>query len=485
MVEKQFPPQGYVPTRSSLTGIEVYMPAPIIDNYEQQVAFACPNCGGVQAYNVSDGGLSCTSCGYYQPPQGKRVGRGASTNEFITQESEQRKAERLKRQLGASLATGAGVADDAQEAVSSASDSATLSTAETATLQAQASSMPASPITQAPTSEQYDWGDGRNELECNNCGATILLDPKSLTHVCPFCGSSSVVQHAFDHDKMRPRYLVPFTVESQPAMSNIKDWLGSSWMTPSDLQKRAGLDELTGIYLPYWTFTATTSATWKAEVGHTRTRRDSKGRTQTYTVWKWESGSVRLPIRDLLVAGTAKLNQRLLDEVDQFNLGSLVEYEPSYLAGFNAQTYDIGLDTAWSSGREIMRDQTKSACYQQASTSKVRNFSMNLDYADEVWRYVLLPVYLTTYQYDGKAFSVMVNGQSGIIIGQRPIEWRKVGLALGASIVPSILVALSALLFFEGETSQQVLIVAGAFAVVGALIAAWLVWSALNIRKAS
>ncbi|MEM9950435.1 MAG: hypothetical protein AAF846_02450 [Chloroflexota bacterium] len=484
MSDQSFPPKGYVPTRSAMEGVLVFMPAPQIDDYEHQVDFACPNCGGIQAYNVSDGGLSCTSCGYYQPPQGAKVGRRASTNEFITQESEQRKEERLKRQLGTSLATGATAVDVASQASTQGKADAELSAAETNALHAQASAIASQTMDGSPSSSDYDWGEERSELECNNCGASILLDPKSLTHVCPFCGSSSVIQHAFDHDKMRPRYLVPFKVETEPAMMQIREWLGSSWMTPSDLQKRAGLEDLTGIYLPYWTFTAVTSANWKAEVGHTRTR-TRNGKTETYTVWKWESGSVRLNIRDLLVPGTAKLNRDLLDAVDQFDMSSLVEYEPSYLAGFNAQMYDIGLDDAWTSGREIMREQTKGACYQQASTNKIRNFSMGLDFADEQWRYVLLPVYLTTYRYENEAFSVMVNGQSGLIKGQRPIEWRKIGLAMGASIIPSIIIALTALLFFEGEQSQQVLIVAGAFAVLGAAISGWLVWTALNIRKAA
>ncbi len=485
MAKNQFPPAGYVPTRSALDGVIVYMPAPQIDDYEQEVEFACPNCGGVQAYHVVNGGLSCTSCAYYQPPQGQRVGHRAVSNEFITEESEKRKAERLKRQLGSALATGAAAAGESANAVSSASDNASLSSAETHSLNSRSKSIKPVSVGRPPTSADYDWGEERNELECKNCGASVLLDPKSLTHICPFCGSSSVIQRAFDHDKLRPRYLVPFKVDSEPAINGIKQWLGNNWMTPGDLQKRAGLDRLTGIYLPYWTFTATSSADWKAEVGHTRTRKNSEGETETYTEWRWESGSVRLPIRDLPVSGTAKLNQGLLNEVNQFDMGKLVEYDPAYLAGFNAQTYDINLDTAWTRGREIMREQTKSACYRQASTGKVRNFSMGLDYADETWRYVLLPVYLMSYRYKNEAFSVMINGQTGFITGQRPVEWRKVGMAIVASLMPAMIAALTALLLFEGENAENILNAAGVFALVGLAISLWIVITAFNVRKAS
>ncbi|MEO1162224.1 MAG: hypothetical protein AAFV98_00450 [Chloroflexota bacterium] len=460
MAERKFPPEGYVPTRSTIEGVMVFMPKPEIDDYEKQIAFACPNCGGVQAYSVSDGGLSCTSCGYYQPPTGMRVGRSASTNEFITQESQQRKEARLARQLGT---TGTAGAVGATGASAQSADESTSGN--------------------VPIADEYDWGEERRELECENCGASILLDPKSLTHVCPFCGSQRVVQHAFDYDKMRPRYLVPFKVDDRQALTVIREWLGSSWMTPADLQERAGLDDLTGIYLPFWTFSSLCSAAWRAQVGKTRRVRRN-GKMVSETVWQWESGTVRKQINDLLVPGTSKLNNRLLNDVTQFSMRGLVEYDPSYLAGFNAQTYDVERDIAWQRGRELMRDATKQACYSDASSSKIRNFSMNLDYSGETWRYILLPVYLTTYRYQQDTYSVMVNGQVGQISGQRPVDWRKVGAAMAACFIPAVLITLVIIFFMEGEEAQDTLLFAAVAGGVGLLAAVFLVRSALNVRKA-
>jgi predicted RNA-binding Zn-ribbon protein involved in translation (DUF1610 family) len=159
MAEEKFPPTGYVPTLSVLSGIQIFMPAPKIESLDLRVDFACPNCGGVQAFNVSDGGLSCTSCGYYQPPKGMRVGRSAESNEFRTQASERQKEERIQKSLsGASVATAA-------------------------------AALPSTPAPAPSTSEgDYNWGEERRELTCNNCGASVLLAPQALTHVCPFCG---------------------------------------------------------------------------------------------------------------------------------------------------------------------------------------------------------------------------------------------------------------------------------------------------------
>jgi len=115
---------------------------------------------------------------------------------------------------------------------------------------------------------------------------------------------------------------------------------------------------------------------------------------------------------------------------------------PSYLAGLLAQAYDVPLESAWAAAREQMRDRTREACYGQASTSQARNFSMSLDFSDESWRYVLVPAYVAAYRYGGQSYHVMVNGQTGAIAGQRPVDWTRVWLAVAAMVAPGLLLGL-------------------------------------------
>jgi hypothetical protein len=127
-------------------------------------------------------------------------------------------------------------------------------------------------------------------------------------------------------------------------------------------------------------------------------------------------------------------------------MDALCPYEPSYLAGFGAQSFDIPLDKAWETGRQQMREQSRKACEGRASSSQIRNFSMELDFAAETWRYILLPVYLATYTYDHRTFQAMINGQTGAVAGQRPVDWTRVWLAIAASLAPGLLLGLFGLL---------------------------------------
>ena len=98
-------------------------------------------------------------------------------------------------------------------------------------------------------------------------------------------------------------------------------------------------------------------------------------------------------------------------------------------------------------GRHTMRGKTKEACKKQATSSRMRNFSMNLAFKDENWRYLLLPLYVATYNYGSATYQVLINGQTGILAGQRPADWKKVLLASAGMMLPAMLLGLLTLLF--------------------------------------
>jgi DNA-directed RNA polymerase subunit RPC12/RpoP len=386
MDAQPFPPAGFVEAESTVDGILVYRPAPEDAGPERAVVdFSCPRCGGTTAYSVAGGGLRCEYCGYYEAPERQVVGKGAREFEF--------KVETMERAA-------------------------------------------------------HGWGTERKDLSCEGCGAHVSVPPRSMTVSCPFCGSSKLVQTPGRQDALRPRFLVPFEVTDEACRRTIREWLGSSWMVPGDLQRLAGAVELTSMYLPTWTFDGVARARWRAQVGHTKTERYRSGgewKTRTRTEWRWESGNVTRAFDDLPIPGTARLSQVLLERIKDYDLSGLAAYDPQFLAGSHAQAYDVPLEEAWEAARHRMREATRAACRDQASTSKIRNFSMELDFSDESWRYILVPAYVGAYRYGGDPYQLMVNGQTAEVAGQRPVDWTKVGLAIGAALAPGVLITLAGL----------------------------------------
>jgi hypothetical protein len=244
-------------------------------------------------------------------------------------------------------------------------------------------------------------------------------------------------------------------------------------MHPPELRSVRALQELTGVYLPFWTFDADIHADWRAEVGTERVERyreDGEWKTRTVIDWNWRSGRVGVPIDDHIVAATDRVSRVILDKVAPFNLGQLAEYEPGYLAGWQAKAYDVQLQAGWKIAKEEMRDKAKRACYRDTGSSHVRNFRMTADFADERWRYILLPVYLASYPFDGRTFQVMVNGQTGSVAGQKPVAWLRVWLAIAALLSPGACLGLLGLLTLPLGGVGTVGLVLGFVLLVAALI---------------
>lgn len=310
----------------------------------------------------------------------------------------------------------------------------------------------------------HGWGQARKELVCRSCAAHTTLSAEMLTHTCPFCGSNKVVQMKAPQDALRPRFLIPFSVTTAQCRQTMASWLVDIWMLPQGLQRLGRSTDFVPIYIPSWTFDARARATWRAEVAKRRTR---KGKTET--VWRWENGKVNLFYDDLLVPGTGKLSNLLLSQVDQYDLQALVPYDPTFLAGIQAQAYDTPLEDAWARARRAMRRHTKEACQDQASSNRMRNFSMTLDFSEESWRYVLLPLYVAVYRYGNESYQVLINGQTGEIAGQRPVDWRKVALAIAAMLLPGILLGIAAAVTtaVSGQDTSSWLIFAVVFFIFG------------------
>jgi len=424
----EFPPPGYIPVESKVSGIDVFEPAPQEAQEEHPVVdFECPQCGATTAYSIADGGLTCSHCGYIE--QMRTIVSGKSSEEFEF----------------------------------------TLETMEKAA---------------------RGWGEERQELECQSCGARTTLRKENLTHTCPFCGSNKVIQREAAQDNLRPRFVIPFKITASECQQVAKKWLGSSWMTPAGLKRLENMDAFTPVYLPFWTFDAASTAAWKAEVGHTRTERyydasSKTWRTRTRIDWRWESGRVQLSFDDLPVPGTRRLSALHLNKVRNFELRQLAPYTPEYLAGFQALSYDIPLESAWEIGRQEMREQTRKACHNQASTNLVRNFSMTLDFSDESWRFVLLPVYVSAYRYNEKVYQALVNGQVGSVSGQRPVDWLKVWLVAAVISLPGILLSLLGLVTIPlGGIGVVIGGVGGVLLVIGLVVAGIILFKASRLDDA-
>ncbi len=413
-------PNGYVQTESAVDGISVYMPGQAAASTSPQ-RYVCPACGASTRYDVSAGGVACEHCGYTVAVQAGQPGRRAEEFEFTLE-----------------------------------------------TLNAAA----------------HGWGVERREIHCDACGAEMALDTGAITSTCPFCGSNQVSLRQAAPDKLQPRYMIPFQLKGADLSQRAAAWLGRGWFHPDGLARSVNMDHFSGVYLPFWTFDAHMRCSWKAEVGRTHTVRNADGSTRTETRWHWRSGRVDVTVDDLVINGSSHISSRILERIQPFEMSGLTDYSPDFLAGWSAHAYDVSLPDAWEKGKVRMREQARQACQDDIAEAQVRNFSMRADFADETWRYVLLPVYLASYRYKEKVYQVMANGQTGEVAGQKPVEWLKIWLAIAALLLPGLIIGLVGLPLLVTGIGVLPVALGGILLVIGVVLAVILYRKAVESEAA-
>lgn len=296
----------------------------------------------------------------------------------------------------------------------------------------------------SPTLETYT---------CAGCGATTTFDPRTQMLRCPFCGTAVAIRATAagaTPPASVPRLVLPFTVEKTAAIDSIRDWLGSSFFAPRDLQSRSALDRGQGTYVPFWRLDAHTSSEWEGEVSETRTRRvsrqftDSDGKTgsrmedEDYKIWHPRTGTHDGQHR-VWISGSTGLVQTEADQLMPFPEEGMLTFTSDAIAGYSAEEPGLDLDGAWAAGEPRITQLERDACAKEVE----RVTRVDTRISDRSAALCYLPIWIFGYRYEGTDYRVLLNGHTGEIVGKRPKSKTKIiGTIAAVALIIAIIVVL-------------------------------------------
>lgn len=291
-----------------------------------------------------------------------------------------------------------------------------------------------------PTVKAHRWAEAERLLTCGQCGAATLLPPGAQSAVCPFCGGAALVRAPEERELVLPQGLLPMALDGEAAHQAARAWLGNGWWAPGDLAHLVREKKLRPAYAPFWVFEAGLTLRWRAEVS------EGYGRDQR---WVWRTGEHTRFFTDHLQPGLRSLPADLLRRLPRFDLKRLLIFKPEYLAEWPAATYDLSLAEASLSAHAAMVEEAQAELPDKAAPGRaVRNLEVTPEaFTGELYKLVLLPLWIGSYAYGGRLYRVLINGQTGVVTGERPVDGAKVALALAAlaSVLAFLGVALSQL----------------------------------------
>ncbi len=280
---------------------------------------------------------------------------------------------------------------------------------------------------------------GLSSSKCPTCAAVFELNENIHASECPFCGSAVVNEVAL-YRPIKPQALLPFKVTSSEAREIFKNWLKSHWFAPNKLQRYGAEDStLEGVYVPYWTYDANTHSRYSGRRGdkyyETRNymtningRSEMRSKRVEKIRWSHVSGELDKAFDDVLVMATESLHYSLLS----WDLENLVDYDKSYLSGYESEVYSIELDRGLQRAKATMLYRIRFAIKRQIGGDVQEISSLESEYFDITFKHILLPVYASAFTFDGKVYSYVINGRNGAISGERPYSVVKIAMAIAA-----------------------------------------------------
>ncbi len=303
--------------------------------------------------------------------------------------------------------------------------------------------------------EGFDWGAKKKVVICESCGAEALYDELQLAEVCPYCGSNHVMQASEDVKTLAPGGVVPFLITAAQAGERFQKWIKRKWFCPKKAKDRAKPEAFKGFYLPYWTFDSNTTSPYTARYGYNRTRTNSKGESETYTEWHNTNGVFTHFYDDVLVQATKRYDASLLGSIEPYDTGDNKAYKPEYIAGFVAERYSVGLKDAWATATRkintLIENGIRDEVQNRFHADTVDSVRFSTTHSKPSYKYLMLPLWMSAFQYKQKSYHFMVNGQTGKVGGKTPISVPKVILTVVICIAVAVLLWL---LFTSGGSAS-------------------------------
>lgn len=275
------------------------------------------------------------------------------------------------------------------------------------------------------TNAGTEWAEGETDgmrvYSCNSCGGEIVVDATTAASSCPFCDNPVVMMGQFT-GALKPDYVIPFKLDKEAAKKALKKHYEGKRLLPKVFKNENHIDEIKGVYVPFWLFDADADANVRYKA--TRIRCWSSGdydytETSFYSVLRAGNvGFERVP-----VDGSTKMADDLMESIEPFDFKDAVDFQTAYLSGYLADKYDVDSEQSITRANDRIKRSTENAF---ASTvqgySSVIPEHTSIQLQNGKAKYALYPVWLLNTTWKGKKYTFAMNGQTGKFVGDLPVD---------------------------------------------------------------
>lgn len=281
---------------------------------------------------------------------------------------------------------------------------------------------------------------------CPQCGAEIIGDDNTAAAFCSFCGASTILESRISKEK-RPDHIIPFKITKAQCTDLYTRMLRRSPFAPKALKDPKSIESFRGIYMPYWMYGFDYQGSF-----HVSATKSSRQGNYDITRYFDLSGNMDASFDGILHDASTTFSDDISESVVPYEINAIRDFHPAYLSGFYADTEDVNPNLYLNDADKLTQTYTSQAITGHPSFQGYHIDPGRKTAPDAVPRpakYAMLPVWFMAYRKKDRVSYVTINGQTGKIAADIPIDPARYAigsllLAIPLFLLLNLLLSLSA-----------------------------------------
>lgn len=260
---------------------------------------------------------------------------------------------------------------------------------------------------------------------CPQCGGEIYSTDNTAAGFCSFCGASTILTSRIQK-KQIPGYIIPFKKTKEDCKKAYSRMMKHAFFAPSELKDEKHIDSFRGIYMPYWIYDI-------IQQGPVRLRGKQENREGDYIVTKHYNFQMDLDFyyKGMSYDASSSFADNISKRIAPFDVKNMKEFTPSLLSGFYADTADVESavyeeEAKWDAKERIIayiKKRMKGKGYEiQDDDDKIEKM---IHTSFDGKNSAMFPVWFLAYRNKDRVAYATVNGQTGKVVADLPVDIKK------------------------------------------------------------
>lgn len=275
--------------------------------------------------------------------------------------------------------------------------------------------------TENSTEEWQEDDDQMNVFVCKSCGGELIADENTAATACPYCDNPVVLKERL-MGGLKPELVIPFKLDKKAAKEALNKHVQGKRLLPKVFKDQNHIDEIKGIYVPFWLFDVTVDANLQYSAQNIRTWNDSKYNYKEISYYSVLREG-QLNFTHLPVDGSKKIDDILMESIEPFDFSEAVDFQTAYLAGYLADRYDVNPEESIPNVEQRAKSSTLGIFKNTVDGYTIVNLeSSSMHIQNSTATYVLYPVWFLNTRWNKKRYIFAMNGQTGKFVGDLPLD---------------------------------------------------------------